>query len=436
VILPKQLGRYEVLGLLGLGGMGAVYKGRDPSLDRVVALKTISPLLLSTVELQEEYLERFRREARAAARLSHPNIVSVYDLGLDEPTGTPFIVMEYVDGPTLEAVLKETPVLPLPRALEVVSQVAAAVDEAHRSGIVHRDIKPANVFLDERGRAKVGDFGVARLPGSELTQTGLGLGTPGYLAPEVLKGGPADARSDVFALGVLAYRVVTGVKPFLGETREALALEVYQREVPPPESARPEVPPYVSAAIEKAMRKDPEGRTPTAAAFLQELHGSAAPTTPLAAAVPSTVRVPDPVLPTGTIRVATEAVPARRRGPGGWWMVAALLAAGAVGGLVATWRRPASPPSPSAAPVSRPAPVILRPSPSPPPLTEPSRPSATVATPRPDPGLEPEDVLRELGRQAEEKLREELRKAEERREAERKPKGRGRGRGKKHDKDR
>jgi eukaryotic-like serine/threonine-protein kinase len=271
---PTHLGRYEVVSLLGQGGMGAVYKARDPALDRVVALKTINPVLLAGGELRDEYLERFRREARAAGRLSHPHIVSVYDLGFDEAGATPFIVMEYVAGVSLETLLKENPTLPVTQALEMVEQIASALDEAHRHGVVHRDIKPANVFVDPRGRVKVGDFGVARLEGSELTQAGVSFGTPGYAAPEVVRGGTADVRSDVFALGVLAYRLLAGKRAFSGATREAVAIDILEREPPPPQALRAEVPEHVSAAVMRTLAKSPEARTPTAGAFLQELNVS------------------------------------------------------------------------------------------------------------------------------------------------------------------
>jgi serine/threonine protein kinase len=268
--IPIRLGRYEVLSLLGRGGMGAVYKARDPAIDRVVALKTVGAHLLATAE-SDEYRERFRREASAAGRLSHPNIVSVYDLGHDDATGTPFIVMEYVEGTSLSTLLAENPKLPLGQALDITEQVASALAEAHRYGIIHRDIKPANVFVDTRGRVKVGDFGIARLEGSELTQTGVSLGTPGYLAPEVVRGANASTRSDIFALGVLAYQLVTSRRAFAGSTREALAIEVLERVPDPPRTVRPDVPEHVSAAIMKALDKSPSSRTPSAEAFLREL---------------------------------------------------------------------------------------------------------------------------------------------------------------------
>jgi serine/threonine-protein kinase len=290
---PSQLGRYQVLDLLGRGGMGAVYKAHDPVLDRDVALKVVSPVVGNQ---PEEFIERFRREARAAGRLSHPGIVSVYDLDLDAATGTPFIVMEYVDGVSLATLLAENPRLPPKQALEIIEQVSAAVDEAHRNHIVHRDIKPGNVFLDSRGRVKVGDFGIARFEGSDLTQSGVSLGTPGYSAPEVVRGGIADARSDVFALGALAYQLVTGKRAFDGATREALALQAVETTPPPPSHVQSEVPEPVSVAVMHALAKSPADRTPSAAAFLRELRGDGgAPPT-------QTVLVPEAAAPVRGVR--------------------------------------------------------------------------------------------------------------------------------------
>ena len=272
---PDRLGRYTILSPLGHGAMGEVYKASDPALDRTVAIKTINPALLAGDELRAEFLERFRREAKAAGRLSHPNIVSVFDLGFDDATATPFIVMEYVPGVSLETVLRENPTLPATQAMEIVEQIGGALEEAHRHGVVHRDIKPANVFLDERGRVKVGDFGVARLEGSDLTQTGVRVGTPGYTAPEVLQGAVADARADVFALGVLAYRLFTGKRAFGGTLPESVAIEVLQKEPDPPVSVRPELSEGLSRAVLHALAKAPAARTPSARAFLDELRSPA-----------------------------------------------------------------------------------------------------------------------------------------------------------------
>jgi len=322
--LPARLGRYEVLGLLARGGMGAVYKARDPALDRVVAVKTVQAILLET-DMRDEFLERFRREARAAGRLAHPHIVSVHDFGVDEATATPFIVMEYVAGASLETMLKGTPTLSLDQALGIVDQVTQAVAEAHAHGIVHRDIKPANVYLDERGRVKVGDFGIARVEGSDLTEAGVSLGTPGYTAPEIVQGQAADARSDVFALGSLAYRLLTGEKPFRGVTRETIALDVLQWQPPPPDAVRPEIPAHVAAAVMRALAKAPAERTATAEEFARELRA------------PATARDGPPALPppvrTPTPTPATiPTVPVRPERTRLWPVIAAL--AGAVALLI------------------------------------------------------------------------------------------------------
>jgi len=360
---PARLGRYEILSPLGHGAMGAVYRASDPALDRVVAIKTINPALLAGDELRDEYLERFRREARAAGRLSHPNIVSVFDLGFDEETVTPFIVMEYVPGVSLETVLKENPTLPLAQAMEIVEQVGSALEEAHRNGIVHRDIKPANIFLDDRGRVKVGDFGVARLVGSELTQTGVRVGTPGYTAPEVLQGGVADARADVFALGVLAYRVFTGKRPFSGTLPETLAIDILQREPSPPAAVRPELSEQLSTAVMRALAKSPGARTPSARAFLQALSAPVIPPEATSTARPET-SAPSP-MPTRTDRAQPIASGGRR-----WLPVAAVVAAALVLGLAAFLANRAlskdQSPATAVPPVTTPitAPTTRRPSPA------------------------------------------------------------------------
>ena len=364
--LPARLGRYEVLGLLARGGMGAVYKARDPALDRVVAVKTVQAILLET-DMRDEFLERFRREARAAGRLAHPHIVSVHDFGVDEATATPFIVMEYVPGATLETLLKGTPVLSVDQALDIVDQVAQALVEAHAHGIVHRDIKPANVYLDERGRVKVGDFGIARVEGSDLTESGVSLGTPGYTAPEIVQGQPADARSDVFALGSLAYRLLTGEKPFRGVTRETIALDVLQWEPPPPDQVRPEIPAPVAAAVMRALAKAPAERTPTAAEFARELRAPATGKSRVLPVAPSPASTP-PVAPAARSRL--------------WPMIAALVGAVAllVGLGVVYFSRQTPDPAPTAAEPPQPARPAAAATPAPPPATRPAaRPTAAPA---------------------------------------------------------
>jgi len=268
---PARFGRYEVIELLGQGAMGAVYKAQDPAIDRLVAVKTMGGPVLAFPEHREEFLARFRQEARAAGRLSHPGIVSIHDVGVDESTSTPFIVMEYVPGTSLAKLLEDDPVLPLDRILEIVEQIGLALEEAHQHGVVHRDVKPGNIFLDTRGRVKVGDFGIARLEGSDITRAGVGLGTPGYVAPEVLRGGKADARSDLFSLAVLAYMLLAGRRPFVGRTGQDMGLQVLSHDPDPPHLLRPEVPLPVSEAVMRGLAKDPDRRTPSVARFLEEL---------------------------------------------------------------------------------------------------------------------------------------------------------------------
>jgi len=364
--LPARLGRYEVLGLLARGGMGAVYKARDPALDRVVAVKTVQAILLET-DMRDEFLERFRREARAAGRLAHPHIVSVHDFGVDEATATPFIVMEYVPGVSLETMLKGTPTLSLDHALDIVDQVTQAVAEAHAHGIVHRDIKPANVYLDERGRVKVGDFGIARVEGSDLTESGVSLGTPGYTAPEIVQGQGADARSDVFALGSLAYRLLTGEKPFRGVTRETIALDVLQWQPPPPDEVRPEIPAHVAAAVMRALAKAPAERTASAAEFARELR---------APATGTGKSPPVPVTPPPTSPVPDRPAVARSRA---WPVIAALVGAAAllVGLGLVYLARQAPDPGPAAAEPPRTArPAAAAPAVAPPATRPAARPTA------------------------------------------------------------
>ena len=363
---PQKLGRYQIETKLGQGGMGSVFRAQDPVLERVVAIKTLGGAFGLPSEHRAEFLERFQREARAAGRLSHPNIVGVHDLGVDEATDTPFIVMEYVPGVSLAAVLKENPVLPVAQALEIVEQIGAALDEAHRHGVVHRDIKPANVFLDDRGRVKVGDFGIARVEDSELTQTGVGLGTPGYIAPEVLRGGRADARSDLFALGVLAYALLAGRKPFPGETRETLAIQVLEHHPEPPLALRREVPRAASDAVMRALAKRPDDRQAGIGAFLRELRGGSE-TTPRVAA---------------TRTVAVTPAPRRRFGLVAFALLALLLLAG-IAGVVALRREAAEATlEPSPTPVATPRPrSSARPATTT--TTQPEKPLFTIKIPLP-----------------------------------------------------
>ena len=255
-----KLGRYEVFGEVGRGAMGTVYRARDPKIDRIVAIKTIGALGANPSE-HNEYRNRFFREAQAAGKLSHPGIVTIYDVGEEETTRMPYIVMEYIAGQTLESLLNgETTERPsLVANLDLVKQLAEALDYAHAQKIVHRDIKPANIIVTADGRAKITDFGIAKLTQSEFTVSGQFMGTPSYASPEQLKGEAVDGRSDLFSLGVILYWMLTGEKAFTGDTSTILAKILYQDPVPVTQcnaSLRPEF----ESVARRALAKDPAAR--------------------------------------------------------------------------------------------------------------------------------------------------------------------------------
>ncbi len=259
--------RYELTHLVARGGMAEVYRARDRLLDRPVALKVLFPEL----SVDRAFVERFRREAQAAAKLSHPNIVPVFDWGQD--TGAYFIVMEYVDGRPLSAVLRETGPLDAARAAEITSLVAAALASAHRHGVVHRDIKPGNVLITHDGQVKVTDFGIARAVNTEdsLTQTGAVMGTATYFSPEQAEGLGVDARTDIYSLGVVLFEMLTGRPPFLGDTPVSVASK-HVRDVPPtPRQLLETVPPELEAVVMKAMAKLPDQRYQSAEDFQGDL---------------------------------------------------------------------------------------------------------------------------------------------------------------------
>lgn len=252
--------RYELNHLIARGGMAEVYRARDRLLDRPVALKVLFPEL----SVDRSFVERFRREAQAAANLSHPNIVPVFDWG--EDSGTYFIVMEFIDGRPLSSILKTSGPLSPERAADVGAHVAAALGYAHKHGVIHRDVKPGNVLITDEGQVKVTDFGIARAINTEesLTQTGAVMGTATYFSPEQAEGLGVDARSDIYSLGVVMYEMATGRPPFLGDTPVAVASKHVREHPPAPRELNPALPPTFEAIILKSMAKDPAHRYATA----------------------------------------------------------------------------------------------------------------------------------------------------------------------------
>jgi serine/threonine-protein kinase len=252
--------RYELNHLIARGGMAEVYRAHDRLLDRPVALKVLFPEL----SIDRSFVERFRREAQAAANLSHPNIVPVFDWG--EDSGTYFIVMEFIDGRPLSAILKTAGPLSAERTADIGAPVAAALGYAHKHGVIHRDVKPGNVLITDEGQVKVTDFGIARAINTEesLTQTGAVMGTATYFSPEQAEGMGVDARSDIYSLGVVLFEMVTGRPPFLGDTPVAVASKHVRDHPPAPRELNPSIPPTFEAIILKAMAKDPSHRYATA----------------------------------------------------------------------------------------------------------------------------------------------------------------------------
>ena len=255
----ERIGRYEVVAELGRGSMGAVYKARDPQIGRTVAIKIILTANLSTADL-EQYKQRFVREAQAAGQMSHPGIVTIHDIA-EDANGQPFLVMEFIEGIGLDRLLVPSAErLPLERCLDLGIQVSEALEYAHRRGVVHRDIKPANILLTHDGRAKIADFGIAKLAGVQLTQTGQMMGTPAFMSPEQFSGGPVDARSDLFSLGAMLYWMLTGEKPFGGESLTVVSFRVVYTEPIPATRVDPSLPRELEAVLSRCLAKNPSDR--------------------------------------------------------------------------------------------------------------------------------------------------------------------------------
>jgi beta-lactam-binding protein with PASTA domain/predicted Ser/Thr protein kinase len=309
-------GRYRLVGRVGSGGMADVWLAEDSQLGRRVALK----LLHRRFAEDEQFVERFRREASHAAGLQHPNVVAVYDRGRWD--GTWYIAMEYVEGPTLKEIVRDRGPLPPTLAIDLIVQVLRAARYAHKRGIVHRDLKPHNVILDEEGRVKVTDFGIARAGASEMTETGAIMGTAQYLSPEQAQGLAVDARSDLYSIGVILYELLTGRVPFDAESAVTIALKHVSEPPVPPAELVPAVPPALDAVVLRALAKEPADRYPDADAFIAALQ--AARDAPMEAAV---------FAPTGPPPEVVDAVEREGRR---WWLWT-LVALALIAAAIAAW---------------------------------------------------------------------------------------------------
>ncbi len=264
----SQLGRYEVLGELGQGAMGVVYKAKDPLIDRQVAIKTIN-LSLAGDEL-DEYEGRFYQEAKAAGRLNHPNIVTIYDVGKSGDIA--YIAMEFLQGRELRDIMRDDGDMPVDQILDVVAQVASGLAYAHEHGIVHRDIKPSNIMVIRDGHVKITDFGIARMASSAVrTQTGMVLGSPKYMSPEQVLGKDIDQRSDIFSLGVMLYEMLTREAPFYGENVNAIMYQTLNAVPKSPGSLNLGVPEMLNFIVAKALAKERDDRYQNAKDFAADL---------------------------------------------------------------------------------------------------------------------------------------------------------------------
>ncbi len=265
----KKLGRYQISGILGRGAMGQVYKGIDPAINRPVAMKTIRLDFVSDPAEMTELKERLHREAHAAGKLSHPNIVTIYDVGSEGDLQ--YIAMEYLEGRTLESMIKRKVKFNYRIIAQIIVQICAALDYAHQQGIVHRDIKPANIMILSDYRVKVMDFGIARVDSNSMTKTGIAMGTPNYISPEQLKGQNVDSRADLFSLGVVMYELLLGKRPFKGENITSLIYSIINSEPEKPSHINPQVPLMFDHVIGRALKKKPTERYQRATEIVSDL---------------------------------------------------------------------------------------------------------------------------------------------------------------------
>jgi len=269
--LPKSLGRYEIQDEIGRGMMGVVYRALDPALGRAVALKTVQLAWALSDEDRQTFEKRFMAEARTAAGLSHPGIVVVHDIGHDPEIKTVFIAMEYLQGQTLSAMMAGGSIVEWREALRIARRVAEALHHAHQAGIVHRDIKPANIMVLPSGDPKIMDFGIAKVPTSQLTTVGEFFGTPSYMSPEQAAGAVVDGRSDVFSLGSVLYLLLTGRRAFDAPSVPAILARIASQDPPPPSRIVPGLPGDVDYVVARALAKAPKDRYSDANTFAEDL---------------------------------------------------------------------------------------------------------------------------------------------------------------------
>jgi serine/threonine protein kinase len=324
----RTIGQYQILEEIGRGGMAVVYRAYQPSLNRFVAIKVLPPQLA----FDRQFVERFRREAQAAAGLRHPHIVVIYDVGHQD--GLYYIAMEYLEGHSLKELVEQGGPLDPARAARMVEQIASALDYAHRQGFVHRDVKPANIFVGKGDHVTLTDFGIAKAAsGTQLTQAGMLMGTPEYMSPEQAQGQEIDPRTDVYALAVVAYQMLSGRVPFGGTTPHAV-LYKHVHELPPPlRSVRPGLPHLLEAVLDRGLAKDPRARYPSAGAFAGALtQATTGRVSGRGAQPPSRVVVPPATPPVSGVsspeRPARPAPPRQARAglPAWLWALAGLAA--------------------------------------------------------------------------------------------------------------
>ena len=254
----SKIGKYTISGELGRGAMGIVYKGLDPMIGRAVAIKTIRFDLSSRDSEQENVRKRFMREAQSAGSLSHPNIVTIYEVGEDQ--GVTYIAMQHVEGNSLDELICSGKNFSVAEVADLMAQIGDALDYAHEMGIVHRDIKPANMLVDKNGKPHIVDFGIARVSTSTMTKTSLAMGTPYYMSPEQISGQKVDSRTDVFSLGAVIYELLTKKKPFPGENITTVIYRIMNEQAIPVKQLRKDLPADLDRIIQKALAKDPDSR--------------------------------------------------------------------------------------------------------------------------------------------------------------------------------